>query len=572
MHLYHYTGRKREFISEDVEELCVYHFVQIPNEAYYMFEQLRRVNFHGSALKVIGMRAFYKCINLLEIDVLPSVTTIGDGAFEECWSLTKVCFHENGVLATIGDSAFAGCSSLAEVSIPSSVEIIGAVAFINCRSLARVSFQEGLQIIDERAFTGCFKLEKVDIPRTLEILRSDAFYKCTSLQEVNIEEGNLKEIGKRAFMRCFNLQTINIPSTVERIESCTFSFCTSLGVMKFHHGLQFVGSEAFYSCENLQAVALPKSVEVLQSWAFGECLNLVSVEFEDHPTGLRIEDSAFSECVSLVNISLRSESRSSRSSPDDVHSGGVGINSFSGCTALRKQYGYSWNCAAIPHALVRRFDNFPIHKKCYHASVTTARELALEIESSMPSSEDDPSDVLVDPFGMTPFHTLLSAANCRRDLLKLLLDAYPANVLGWKDMNGKTAIEYLNQRSYLNEDERTMLRMALHRWLVGSLSSWNALESGNVAMSNTVNAIVAEDDVEQRQSLLQKATMALLRYEQMEATTLLELSLWKVEMKIATAALADDALRIAVRKDDRDTFRIRSGASVAIPHVIAFLH
>jgi hypothetical protein len=47
---------------------------------------------------------------------------------------------------------------------------------------------------------------------------------------------------------------------------------------------------------------------------------------------------------------------------------------------------------------------------------------------------------------MTPFHVLLSAANCRLDLLQVLLDALPPNVLGWKDVNENTAIEYFCQQ------------------------------------------------------------------------------------------------------------------------------
>eukprot|EP00526_Cylindrotheca_closterium_P024034 CAMPEP_0113615736 /NCGR_PEP_ID=MMETSP0017_2-20120614/7864_1 /TAXON_ID=2856 /ORGANISM="Cylindrotheca closterium" /LENGTH=198 /DNA_ID=CAMNT_0000525001 /DNA_START=514 /DNA_END=1110 /DNA_ORIENTATION=+ /assembly_acc=CAM_ASM_000147 len=191
----------------------------------------------------------------------------------------------------------------------------------------------------------------------------------------------------------------------------------------------------------------------------------------------------------------------------------------------------------------------------------------------MQSSEDNASNRLVDPFGMTPFHVLLSAANCRMDLLQVLLDAYPPNVLGWKDGNGKTAIEYYSQRNYLTEDTRNMLRMALRRWLVNSISSWKALEAWKSDMSNWVNTIVGEDEVEQRQSLLEEASMVLLRYERMESTTLLELSLWKMELLKSANESGDDvvARTTTVDKDDRGAYRVRSGASVVIPNVIGFL-
>jgi cell division septal protein FtsQ len=107
--------------------------------------------------------------------------------------------------------------------------------------------------------------------------------------------------------------------------------------------------------------------------------------------------------------------------------------------------------------------------------------------------------------------------------------------------------------------------------MVGSISSWNALEAWQADMSNRVNAIVAEDEMEQRESLLQKASMALSRYERMESTALLELSLWDMELNSADVlAPVENAARTAVDKDDREPYRIRSGASVVIPNVIAF--
>mmetsp|Transcript_15502 Transcript_15502/g.38187 ORF Transcript_15502/g.38187 Transcript_15502/m.38187 type:complete len:575 (+) Transcript_15502:54-1778(+) len=564
---YHYFGNEGEVVPDDVEELVVHPLVQeIPEEACCKFRRLTRVNFNGSALRTIGDSAFSACGALREIDILPSVRIVGDSAFEECYSLSKIHFHEDGFLTTIGDSAFSNCWSLTELSIPT--ETIQQSAFEGCTCLARVSFQEGLEVIESCAFEACVKLETVEFPRTLEMVSSLAFSKCTSLQEVHFEEGNMRVIGESAFEGCVNLQNISIPSTVEHlVGSSAFRNCHSLEVVKFRNGPKYVEIFAFYACKNLQAVALPGSVNSIGRWAFGKCPKLMSVELGGGPRAVTIGDNVFSECQSLVNICLSSDSEIAISNSDD----GVSINSFRRCTALQNEYGEKIN----PLVLTRRFDNLPIHKKCYYASATTADELAREIELSTQSSQDNTIDrSLVDPFGMTPFHVLLSAANCRMDLLQVLQDAYPPNVLGWKDDKGKTAMEYLTQRNYLTEDSQSMLRMALEHWMVGSISSWKALEAWKLDMSSKVDAIVAADEVEQRQSLLQEASMVLSRYERMEATTVLELSLWKMELlKSANEAEDDDVARTTTvdKEDDRRAHRIRSGASVVIPHVIGFL-
>lgn len=355
--------------------------------------------------------------------------------------------------------------------------------------------------------------------------------------------------------------------------------------------------QAFYSCKTLQAVELPESIETIGFEAFGACPELVSVGWGGENIAVTIRDDAFSGCKSLVNICLFSECQvvaTPSSSNDDDESSCcgtsiVGIDSFRGCSALEDHYGET---KAVPFALLGRFDNLPIHKKCYLASsvttttTTTSTDLAREIEESLltPKNHTSNHSLVADSFGMTPFHVLLSAANnCRIDLLQVLLDAYPPTVLGWKDVNGRSAFEYLTKRSFLDKDSRIMLRMALTGWLVDSVSSWkNALDLWKSDMSSRVNAIVAavaaaaeeEEGVEQRQSLLKEAAKALSRYERMEATTLLELSLWETKLKSAkNAALAYDvaANTMVVDKDDRSAHRIRSGASVVIPNVIAFL-
>ncbi|CAJ1955679.1 unnamed protein product [Cylindrotheca closterium] len=566
-----YFGNDGETIPEATSDLVIHpHVREVPDQACYRFERLTRVDFGGSTLRTIGKDAFYRCTSLLEIKIPPSVTSIGDQAFQRCQSLTQIRFHEDGHLAFIGDSAFAFCVSLVEVSIPSSVDVIQSSAFHACNRLSRVSFQEGLKVIQSDAFAECVKLENVDIPRTLEELGSRAFCDCTSLQELNIEEGNLRDIGHRAFGNCDKLQTISIPSTVERLEPMAFRGCTSLGVLKFQNGLKYLADGSFYSCKNLQSVALPESIQVICRMAFGRCPKLLSVELGDGPRDLRIYDEAFTGCKSLISICIPPESRTTLSSSDDIHFGGVDINSFEGCTELQNQYGDT----NVPIALMHRFDSFPIHKKCYHVSATTTIELAREIESSMHSSQDNTThDHLADPFRMTPFHILLSAAVCRLDLLQIMLDAYPPYVLGWKDVNGKTAVEYLTQQSFhLDEDSRKMLRMTLQGWMVGCISSWNGLEAWKSDMSDKVNAIVAEDDVEHRQFLLREATVALSRYEQVESTTLLELSLWKIQLNSVNGVLEDGTTRTTVSKDDKEAYRIRNGASVIIPNAIAFLY
>ena len=152
---------------------------------------------------VICDRAFNSCNNLLQITLPPSVTSIGEQTFNDCWNLKKINVAENnkayraieGVLYTkdlktiicypqgkedkkfvissgvtsIGYGAFNCCSNLQEIILPSSVTSIGDLAFAECDSLREITLPSGVTSIGYRAFEWCENLQQINIPAgTLE--------------------------------------------------------------------------------------------------------------------------------------------------------------------------------------------------------------------------------------------------------------------------------------------------------------------------------------------------------------------------------------------------------------------
>jgi hypothetical protein len=87
----------------------------------------------------IGDGAFYDCTSVTSITIPNGVTNIGASMFSQCTSLTSVTIPNS--VTSIGSGAFSGCNSLTSVLIPSSVSSIGSWAFSICGNLARVYFQ-----------------------------------------------------------------------------------------------------------------------------------------------------------------------------------------------------------------------------------------------------------------------------------------------------------------------------------------------------------------------------------------------------------------------------------------------
>lgn len=138
------------------------------------------------------------------------VTTIGEGAFRYCDSLTIVIIPNS--VTTIESYAFADCTSLTNIIIPDSVTTIGYAAFIWCESLTSVTIPDGVTSIGNYTFEYCYSLTSVTIPDTVWKIYSAAFGDCISLTSVTIGDG-VTQINKAAFSGCTSLISVYCKAT-----------------------------------------------------------------------------------------------------------------------------------------------------------------------------------------------------------------------------------------------------------------------------------------------------------------------------------------------------------------------
>ncbi|MEE3405356.1 MAG: leucine-rich repeat domain-containing protein, partial [Acutalibacteraceae bacterium] len=71
--------------------------------------------------------------NIKTVIIKNGVTSIGNGAFYACKSLTAITIPDS--VTSIRESAFSGCTSLTAITIPDSVTSIGNGAFYECTGL-----------------------------------------------------------------------------------------------------------------------------------------------------------------------------------------------------------------------------------------------------------------------------------------------------------------------------------------------------------------------------------------------------------------------------------------------------
>ena len=221
----------------------------------------------GEGVTSIGNHAFDNCEYATSVSIPASVTSIGDYAFRYCGdnatALTLTIAAESA-LTTIGEGAFYGCISLTSFSFPSTVTTIGDIAFYDCKSIASISIPASVTSIGESAFYNCG-------------------YNAAALTVAFAPESALTTIGDNAFGSA-NLTSITIPASVTTIGSMAFYRCESLASVSIPPSVTTIGYSAFEGCSTLTTINIPASVTRIGANAFSGCTNLTSVTLNSNPS------------------------------------------------------------------------------------------------------------------------------------------------------------------------------------------------------------------------------------------------------------------------------------------------
>ena len=308
-------------------------FLQSASNSYFVkeysgIEQKVVIPNTYEGLPVIGIntRAFEGDLNIVEVTIPDSVTSIGLGAFSESISLEKVNIGNN--LQILGANAFSNCINLEIINLPESVANVGSEAFYGCSKLKELNIPRTAIIIGANVITGCSSLERLTMPgiKTLKSLVGDDDNNIpVTLKTVSVADGS-EVITKDAFINVSNIENIFIPSSVISVGDNAFSNC-GIKSITIPDSLTSIGNGIFYNCNSLAEIIIPFAHEnIFNKVTEGYTLLYKSTSLRNITItkGTSIGNYLFSGCSNLTSVTI----------PSSVTS--IGTYAFYNCYSLKE--------------------------------------------------------------------------------------------------------------------------------------------------------------------------------------------------------------------------------------------
>lgn len=216
-------------------------------------------------------RGFYGAVKLKRIMLCTSVSFVGNDAFANCTSLTKIHLKKKVYLSKTGSSKgyFWGCKSLKEITVDA-----GNSNYVS-RSGVLYSKNNKVLLCYPQARTA----KKFTVPKSVSRIGTYAFSENRYLQEL-VAGKNVKRIGDSAFSGAKQLRRVTLGAKVEDIDK-----------------------EAFRACKKLQKIVIPDRVVTLSEGMFSECSAVREIVVGKSVK--YIKDSAFAYCRSLKRLTFR---------------------------------------------------------------------------------------------------------------------------------------------------------------------------------------------------------------------------------------------------------------------------
>lgn len=222
----------------------------------------------------------YVYLGLQNVSFPDHVEKIGKGAFQNCYNLKSVVLPKN--LEVISDSTFQGCSiqlkdkngkldpgmyqGLSQLTLPDNFKTIGNYAFQNCYTLELESKNIGSTVtsIGNNAFENCYSIVEIKVPASLLTISNYTFSGCGALRSLDLTHATeLTSIGVAAFKNTNISGVLRWPPKVDVAQNYVFEGNSGLTGVVFPDIMKTINVGSFKDCTGITTITAPASVSLV---------------------------------------------------------------------------------------------------------------------------------------------------------------------------------------------------------------------------------------------------------------------------------------------------------------------
>ena len=256
-----------DFSVENTEGITLYYNYINDGKELELTYKTKSVPKGGGEISISGYGGIKKIVIPSEVTYLNrtrKVTKIGEDVFYRCYDLEEITIPPT--ITMIGEFAFYWNSNLKKVIISD------IAAWCNCDSWRSnpLGYDNADLYSDENKL-----VTNLIIPDGVEEIKWNCFENCKRIETVTFPN-SLKRIGMAAF-KGSGLKYLNLPNSVAIIEGSAFQYCKNLSTVTLSNCTRTIEACAFANCSELISISIPNTVEVIGSWAFGDCNKIEKV-------------------------------------------------------------------------------------------------------------------------------------------------------------------------------------------------------------------------------------------------------------------------------------------------------
>lgn len=175
-------------------------------------------------------------LDLTDTKILKAERSLGSGTYYPEDNLFDYALQEMPklqhvklpkTLKVVGMKAFYSCPALTEIEIPEGVDFLRGYAFAFCKSLKKASVPGTVEKVENYVFLGCEALSEVNLGEGLTMLGGDMFHDCKSLASIQLPS-TLKEVGHQSFKGCRLLSELTLPASCTKVGAQIFRDCEAI--------------------------------------------------------------------------------------------------------------------------------------------------------------------------------------------------------------------------------------------------------------------------------------------------------------------------------------------------------